>query len=343
MKHPKSHVFSYIRILFLCCLLLCSFVPFSASAKIVFCADGAIFVMNDNGSRKRRLTQSTQATHRYPRWSPDGTKIAFTRYMDKTKRQSSSELFIMNADGTNLQRLTHNNFGDGHPSWSPDGTRIVFDSRRSGQFEVYVIELATLTVTQLTEGELGSGAPDWSPDGTQIVYEKFIRNAGIGFAHKNIYIMSTTGENQRPLFLDPKADAEVAIMRFFPRWSADGKRIVFSEVQWLEDGAVEKLTIQRIGGRTQVITDVNDRLGNNWLGTSACWMDNDRAILFSLMLNDKPNPNYNLYRYGIETRGLRRLTSTASDEEWPDWTEGALSVSPHGKLTTQWAKIKVEK
>ena len=72
-------------------------------------------------------------------------------------------------------------------------------------------------------------------------------------------------------------------------------------------------------------------------------MENDRAVLFSLMLKDKANPNYNLYRYTFETRGLKRLTRDSSDEKWPDWTEGALSVSPHGKLATQWAEIKVEK
>ena len=69
-------------------------------------------------------------------------------------------------------------------------------------------------------------------------------------------------------------------------------------------------------------------------------MENDRAILFSLMLKDKANPNYNLYRYTFDTRSLKRITREPSDEDWPDWIEGALSVSPHGKLPTQWGKIK---
>ena len=305
-------------------------------AKIVFCVDGDIFVMNDDGSRKRRLTRNTTATERYPRWSPDGTKIAFTRYMDKTKRQTTGELFIMNADGTDPQRLTHNNVLDNTPSWSPDGTQIAFSSSRSGVWEVYVIELATRAVTQLTDAL--SSTPDWSPDGTQIAFEQFIKIPN-GINPKTIYVMDAEGQHQRPVLPDPPLDGPLTL-RYFPRWSADGQRILFAEVQWFPDGDVETLIVQRIDGGRKVIADVNDRLGNKWLGAGASWMENDHSILFALKRLDKPNPNYNLYRYGLETRSLRRLTREASDEEWPDWTEGALSVSPHGKLTTLWGEIK---
>ena len=78
------------------------------------------------------------------------------------------------------------------------------------------------------EGELGSAAPDWSPSGREIAYEKFIDN-GVGLAHKNIYLMSVNGDEQRPLFPDPQKGAATLIMLFFPRWSADGQRILFKE------------------------------------------------------------------------------------------------------------------
>ena len=308
-------------------------------AKIVFCVDGDIFVMNDNGSRRRRLTHNTTALDNDPRWSPDGTKIAFTRDMDKTKRQTTAEVFIINADGTDPQRLTHNNVIDAYPSWSPDGTQIAFSSTRSREWEVFIIDVATLAVTQLTDAP--SASPDWSPDGTQITFERFIKIPN-GINPKTIYVMDMDGQDQRPVLPDPPLDGPPAF-RYFPRWSADGERILFAEVQWFPDGDVEKLIVQRIGGTKKVITDVNDRLGNKWLGAGASWMENDRAILFSIKLMNKPTPNYDLYRYTFDTRGLRRLTRDSSDEKWPDWTEGALSVSPHGKLTTQWAEIKVEK
>ena len=271
--------------------------------------------------------------------------------MDKEKSQTSGELFIMNADGKGLQRLTHDDFGDAYPSWSPDGKKNRISGKRSGRYEVYVIDLETFNVTQLTgieriEGDPGATAPDWSPDGTQIVYEKFINNLvrrpgfASGLAHKNIYVMSADGENQRPLLPDPKPGAGTVIMRFFPRWSADGRRIVFEDCTW-KKGFTCRLAVMRIGGEIQVIQDIYDKLGENLQVGAARWMENDKALLFDMRLKDNPNAiNYDLYKYEFETGDLKRLTLTLWDEEYPDWIEGGLSVSPQGKLPTQWGEKK---
>lgn len=353
MNYAKNVLLSHIHPLFFtCCLLLFVGMTVCADAKIVFIVDDDIFVMNDDGTNRRRLTRNTVSRDHYPRWSPDGKRIAFIRYMDK-KIQSSGEVFIMNANGKELQRLTDNNAREGYPSWSPDGKRIAFQSnrKRSGRSEVYTMDLATLAVTQLTgieeiEGELGSVAPDWSPDGTQIVYEKFISNRkpngggfAAGFAHKNIYLMSADGEDQRPLFPDPKPGANTITMRFFPRWSADGQRILFTDCT--DNGKQTcRLSYARIGGVAHAIKDIYERLGDHLLTAGAVWIENDRVVLFSLMIWGKPKANYDLYRYEFRTRKLRRLTREAQDEKWPDWIEGALSVSPQGKLPTQWGEKK---
>ena len=307
-------------------------------AKIVFCVDGDLFVSNDDGSRRRRLTQNTTALDEDPRWSPDGTKIVFTRYIDKTQQQNRAELFIINADGTNLQQLTHNNFLDNTPSWSPDGRQIAFSSGRSGVWEVYVIELATRAVRQLTDNL--SSTPSWSPDGRQIVFERFIKIAN-GITPKTIYVMDADGQNQRRILPDPPLDGPPTY-RYFPRFSADGERVLFYESRWFKEGDVLRFIVQHIGGRKREIRDINDRLDENLLVAGASWMQNDTAFVFSAKRLKDPTRTYDLYRYTFDTRGLRRVTRDASDEKWPDWTEGALSVSPDGKMTTLWGEIKTD-
>ncbi len=322
------------------CLLLFMGAMVSVDAKIVFRVDDDIFVMNDEGTGRRRLTHNTTTKDSYPRWAPDGTKIAFTRYMDKEKIQTSSELFIMNADGTDLQRLTDNNVADANPSWSSDGTQIAFTSLRGGKLDVFVIDVASQKVTQLTgfdDAKEQSAAPDWSSDGTMLTFERFIQGPGIN--SKTIYVMDADGQHQRPLLPDPEI-GDGPTFRFFPRWSADRQHILFYEVQWLDGGDVKHLIAQSLGAAKKKITDINDRLGNNLNIAGTSWMENDRAMLISIKQNDKPNANYDLYRYTFDTRGLKRLTRDPSDEKWPDWTEGEFSVSPHGKLPTQWGEVK---
>ena len=322
------------------CLFLFIGATVSIDAKIVFRVDDDIFVMNDDGTGRRRLTHNITTKDSYPRWSPDGTQIAFTRYMDKERIQTSSELFIMNADSTAPQRLTHNNVADANPSWSSDGAKIAFTSLRGGKLDVFVIEVASRKVTQLTgfeDAKEQSAAPDWSPDGTMLTFERFLPGPGIN--SKTIYVMSADGQHQRPLLPDPPLDAPPTF-RFFPRWSADRQQILFYEVQWLDERDVTHFIAQSLGGAKREITDINDRLGNNWMIAGTSWAENDRAMLISLKQNDKPTPNYDIYRYTFDTRGLRRLTSEASDEKWPDWTEGVLSVSPDGKVATQWGNVK---
>ena len=96
-----------------------------------------------------------------------------------------------------------------------------------------------------------------------------------------------------------------------------------------------------MSGRVTMI-DMDKKIGGRWVGSGACWMDNGQAILFSAGRLDVSDEDryHDIYRYGIETGQLTKLTTYRYHDVEPDWIEGPLPVSPRGKLPTQWGDIK---
>ena len=121
-----------------------------------------------------------------PSWSPDGSRIVF-----HSNRDGNGEIYVMNADGAEIRRLTHHEASDGDPSWSPDGTKILFDSDRGGTFDIWVMNADASDPRQLTEGPGRDLAPAWSPDGERIA---FMSDQVGAF---QIYVMDADGGNQR--------------------------------------------------------------------------------------------------------------------------------------------------
>lgn len=94
-----------------------------------------LWVMDADGSNKR-LILSNKATNFGPSWHPDGKRIVFSSNMDDWKEDAGRfghnfELYLINADGTGLERLTYNTVFDGFPMFSPDGKKLVFASNRN--------------------------------------------------------------------------------------------------------------------------------------------------------------------------------------------------------------------
>ena len=104
-----------------------------------------IYVMDADGGNQLNLTNNPNED-KYPSWSPNGERIAFASAREghfRSKFGITDEIYVIDADGGNLQRLTENRQNDWEPSWSPDGKRIVFASDRKGDFanfEIYVMD-----------------------------------------------------------------------------------------------------------------------------------------------------------------------------------------------------------
>lgn len=77
----------------------------------------------------------------------------------------------MDADGSNVIRLTNHPADDYDPAWSPDGTKIVFHSHRHlGAARIFVMDVDGSNPTRLTSPDWDDWSPQWSPDGGQIIF-----------------------------------------------------------------------------------------------------------------------------------------------------------------------------
>lgn len=159
-----------------------------ANGKIVFkSANDALWVVNPDGSGLNQLTpgygnSTCTAGDEEPRWSPDGTKIVFTR-----TQNGAQEIWTMNADGSNQTRLTNSGSAgcldeslvtstwSENPSWSPDGTKIIFTSDRSTTSideDLWIMNAdGTNQVKFFGAATAAESEGVFSPDGKTIVFQ----------------------------------------------------------------------------------------------------------------------------------------------------------------------------
>ncbi len=190
-----------------------------SNGKIAFAAyDGVsynIWVMNADGSGRTLLTSSLD-WETEPAFSPDGSRIAFTR----GETTPEDDIWVMNADGTGQTNLTPGPGQEGNASWSPDGSKIAFETTRDGNREVYVMNADGSSPTNLSKNggtppQSEDGDPDWSPDGSRIAFRSFRDGNG------EIYLMNPDGSGQTNVTQHPGSE-------FHPAWSPDGTKIAFS-------------------------------------------------------------------------------------------------------------------
>jgi TolB protein len=157
--------------------------------------------------------------------SPDGSEIAVTLSL-----HGSSEIYIMDTDGTIVRRCTENNAEDVSPTWSPDGSRIAFTSDRSGGPQIYVMNADCSNQQRVTFAGGYNTAPEWSPLGDRIAFT--------GRDNRGRFDIFTVEPESRfitRLTQDQGDNREAS-------WSPDGRYLVFTSTRGGSGGAIYVMT-----------------------------------------------------------------------------------------------------
>ena len=314
--------------------LMLLMVVVDAQAQIVFSSnrDGQweLYVMDAEGKNQRRLTNNRNQD-RHPAWSPDGKRIVFTTYrgeQDFVPATANADIYVIDADGKNQQRLTNDPHSEWDPSWSPDGKiAFTYSNEQNWAFDpgrIYVIDADGGDQQRLTNDPLPEWDPSWSPDGKRIAF-----TSSGGGRFRRIYVMDADGDNQQRLASNPFSED------WDPAWSPDGKRIAFGS--W-RDGNTDIYVMDADGKNPRRLTR---NAAPDW-GPS--WSPDGKRIVF-VSARDK---NWDIYVMNAEgPRWVRRLTKDGSDDMDPAWFTPALAaeiapfaVAPTGKKLTTWGWFK---
>ncbi|HEX8129515.1 MAG TPA: hypothetical protein VF527_10470 [Pyrinomonadaceae bacterium] len=165
-----------------------------------------ICVMNADGTNIQALTNENADGG--AAWSPDGTRIAFTSF----RELGGSHIYLINPDGTGLQRLPINDASltaESGAAWSPDGTRIAFVGESESGYDIYTATLDG-AVTRVTFNGSYKGSPAYSPDGAQIAFDTLATISAVNVGGGAITVLTSDGDSN-----------------LSPAYSPDGTRIAF--------------------------------------------------------------------------------------------------------------------
>ena len=213
-------------------------------------SDTDVFLINVDGTGQVDLTNNTQAPSgvnlhdSQPSWSPDGTKIAFLSIRDAANGSGTgADLYVMNADGSGVARVSGLPYDESNPAWSPDGARIAFSAidPANGTLAIWAVNAdGSGGLSRITDEPRGHEYDlSWSPDGTKIAFA-----GSHDDSNGEIYTVGAGGGGITRLTASTGTDDH-------PAFSPDGTKIVFRSSR---DGSSDIFTMNAGGGPAVNVT-----------------------------------------------------------------------------------------
>lgn len=252
---------------------------------------GDIYIRDFSGGTPVRLTTSTEPDYS-PRWSPDGTLIAFAR---ANGGAGGADLFVMDADGTNKVDLAYGGGITNLPlAWAPDGMRILMTSDRGGAYDLWTIRPDGSDPIQLTNTPELERTASWSPDGSTIVFDRVVPPIA------NLWLMNSDGTNQRSL-------TGTTGVYMSPHWSPDGSKLVY------QDGntGVADIWVMNADGSNR-INLTNSAIINEY---EPAWSPDGTRISYSSDVDG----DFDIWMMNPDGSGKAHLTDHVASETGASW------------------------
>lgn len=230
-----------------------------------------------------------------------GNRIAFD-----SRRSGNLDIYIINADGTNLQQLTGTSGAERGPAWSPDGSQIAFygASTENGNYDIYVINTDGTNLRNLTNSpDSDDRYPTWSPDGTRIAFHS---NQNGDF---DIFVIDAGGDSMRAVTTGSADDIG-------PDWSPDGTQIAYHTSQW--DFPYELAILDLNSGQVRRLTNNDDT------NTFPTWSPNGRQIVYNAI--SSIDASANIYVMDTDGSNRRQLTFDQERNVFPDWSADGTQI-----------------
>jgi Tol biopolymer transport system component len=265
----------------------------------------------------------------YPVWSPDGGQLAFVSEYESS--YEPGEIFIVDADGGNLQSISDASARDSYPAWSADGQSLAYVRHVTSadkQIVIYSFETNTVSIPDpiLNYFEPDLGAISWSPNGAFIAFTSFEHAYDDIFPARILTLELSTGD-KTVLSDDPRVTCS-------PKWSPDGDEIAFWTATDRNDYDLD--VIEMDSRETRRLTSIENHT-NPHCPIDHEWSPNSHQIIFT----NGGNEIYVIDSNGENERNITNHPAIDFNASWSPDGQWIVFMSNRDHLSEQWPTYEI--